>query len=499
MSLLRPALLAWPLVSLSLLVGCTESSSSKPNVLLLSLDSVRADRVSASGYRPDATPDVLTTPNIDRLAEDGVIFDNAFSTTSWTLPSHMAMFTGLPDEMHGVIDNDRTLDPALTTLTELLHDNGWTTGGFYSGPYLNPIFGFGQGFDHYVNCGTVVPDEVFDDDEMGRWREIHQFSHETITSPSLYEQASDWIREAADSDQPFFAMVHWWDPHYDYKAPEEYTQLFETNYTGEWSGLRMEDVRKPVDAPDVAYILSLYDAELRFTDDFIGRLLDVLDELDVADNTLVIVTSDHGEEFYERTRWGHQRSLFDEVLRVPLVMRFPKHIPAGTRVAGQARLQDIYPTVAELLSLAPPRYLTGKSLKTLWDQPSNPGFEQELFMLVPHREIHVSGLRSPTEKVLWDFTASKGSYWNLVKDPLEHKERPFGEKELNSGLHPAIERLRVYLDQVEAARAKLPQSQGHGRIELNETMQQELEDLGYTGDDDDVKDDDVDEEQTQSE
>ena len=488
MSRLRSILITIRPIALALLAGCSQTESKKPNVLLLSLDSVRADRISSSGYRPDATPDVLTTPNIDRLAEKGVSFDNAFSTTSWTLPSHMAMFSGLSDELHGVVDNDRSLDPALTTLTELLHDSGWTTGGFYSGPYLNPIFGFGQGFDRYVNCGTVIPPDLFENDDMGSWREIHQFSHETITSPTLYEKASAWIREVAQSNQPFFAMVHWWDPHYDYKAPEEYRRLFDTHYTGDWSGLRMEDVRKPVDAPDVAFILSLYDAELRFTDEFIGRLLDLLDELELADNTLVIVTSDHGEEFYDRTRWGHQRTLYDEVLRVPLIMRFPDRIPAGRRVKGQARLQDIYPTVADLLGLEAPSYLSGNSLRVLWEQPDTPGFDQELFMLVPHREIHVSGIRTPTEKVLWDFTAAKGSYWNLAKDPLEHKLRSFGEKELNGGLHPAIEALRVHLEGIQSRRDKLPHSAGQNRIELDESMLQELEGLGYIGDPEPMED-----------
>ena len=402
MSRLSYVLRAPLLAGLTALVGCASESTERPNVLLLSLDSVRADRISATGYRPPMHPDLLTTPNIDRLAREGVMFENAFSTTSWTLPSHMAMFTGLHDELHGVIDKDRTLDRGLTTLPEFLHENGWTTGGFYSGPYLNPVFGFDQGFDHYVNCGTVVPTELFEQTELGGWREIHQYSHETVTSPKLFDEASAWIREAAKKPEPFFAMVHWWDPHYDYKAPEEYTRLFDVQYTGEWTGLRNEDVRKMVENEDVDFILSLYDAELRYTDDFIGQLLELLEELEVADETLVIVTSDHGEEFYERTRWGHQRSLFDEVLRVPLVMRLPGSVPSGVHATGQARIQDIYPTVADLLQIAPPRYLSGESLKPLWEDSDHPGFEQQLYMLVPHREIEVSGIRTPTDKVIWD-------------------------------------------------------------------------------------------------
>jgi len=485
MSRLSYVLRAPLLAGLTVLVGCASENSERPNVLLLSLDSVRADRISATGYRPPLHPDVLTTPNIDRLAREGVLFENAFSTTSWTLPSHMAMFTGLHDELHGVIDKDRTLDPGIVTLPELLEENGWTTGGFYSGPYLNPIFGFGQGFDHYVNCGTVIPPEVFDETELGRWREIHQFSHETVTSPDLLEEASAWIKSAVKRPEPFFAMVHWWDPHYDYKAPAEYLQMFDTQYTGEWTGLRNEDVRRMIEQADIDFILSLYDAELRYTDDYIGKLLELLEELGVADETLVIVTSDHGEEFYERSRWGHQRSLFDEVLRVPLVIRLPGSVPSGVRASGLARLQDIYPTIAELLGLESPSYLSGESLRPLWEDADHEGFRQPLHMLVPHRDINISGFRTPSEKVLWDHTAGNGSYWNLERDPEEMRPRLFDANDLEEGKHPALAELRDYLKTVESSREALPLTGGDGRIELDEGMLRELDATGYLGSDPD--------------
>ena len=483
MSRLSPVFSRLTLLGVLALAACSSKPNDRPNVLLLSLDSVRADRISATGYRPPTHPDVLTTPHIDRLAAEGVMFENAFSTTSWTLPSHMAIFTGLHDVLHGVIDKDRPLDRGLTTLPELLHEKGWTTGGFFSGPYLNPVFGFGQGFDHYVNCGTVVPPELFADSKLGDWREIHRFSHETVTSPKLFGEASTWIRQAAATDQPFLAFIHWWDPHYDYKAPANYNRMFDTQYTGEWTGLRNEDVYKMVENADIDFILALYDAELRYTDHFIGRLLDLLEELDIDDETLVIVTSDHGEEFYERTRWGHQRSLFDEVLRVPLVMRLPGSVPKGVSVAGQARIQDIYPTVAELLQIAPPRYLSGQSLVSLWKDSDHPGYAQQLHMLVPHREIELSGLRTPTEKIIWDHSAKTGSYWNLERDPLEAKPLPFTEEELDAGKHPAIAALRDYMQSIPAERERLPISGDEARIELDEPMKLELEEAGYFGKD----------------
>jgi arylsulfatase A-like enzyme len=462
------------------------------NVLLLSLDSVRADHTSALGYRPSHHPEVATTPAMDRLAREGVVFEQAISTTSWTLPSHVALMSGLPDALHGVVQHDQALDPALDTLAELLSRHGWATGGFVSGPYLNPVFGFGQGFDVYENAGQEVPLDVFESDDLGRWKDVHTHSHETITSPNLYARSSAWIRRTVERGEPFFAFVHWWDPHYDYKAPAEYAARFDSGYTGTWTGVRKLDIDKedpnwtPPDADDLAHLLSLYDAEILYTDEHIGRLLDLLDELGVRDDTLVVVTSDHGEEFFEnpeQRRWGHQRTLRDDVVRVPLVMRLPGELPAGVRAAGQAGLQDVLPTIADVVDLPLPGYVYGRSLRPLWEDPTRPGRDQPLLLVVPHQEIHISGLRTAELKILWDHATETGSYWNLRRDRLESGGWPFDRGALESGEHAGLAALRRWLTESEALRAALPRTPGHGKIVLDDRMRDELEAIGYLGED----------------
>lgn len=481
-TLLRAARRALPLALL-----CACSPERRPaNVLLLSLDSVRADHEGTEIVpRPGAEP-VRTAPAFDRLAREGAVFESAVSTTSWTLPAHMALLTGLDDDLHGVIDNAVSLDPALVTLAELMQASGRRTAGFYSGPYLDPVFGFGQGFDGYVNCGSSLPTDVFDSRELGRWREVHQLSHETVTSPELYRRAAAWIRERAAAREPFFAFVHWWDPHYDYRAPAEHERLFDTGYRGDWTGVRGDHKRPDVQPADVAHVRALYCAEIRYTDDHVGRLLDLLDELDLARDTLVVLTSDHGEEFYERDRWGHQRTLYDEVLAIPLALRFPGRVPAGVRPRGQARIQDVYATVADLVGVAPPPYVTAVSLRPLWEDPAAEGAAQPLRLLVPHVGIDLVGLRTRDAKVLWERSTGSGTFFNLERDPGEKHPRAFGERELERADHPVIAGLARLLEEQPARRAALPRTEGHAPVELDAAQRFELGALGYLGDEDDA-------------
>jgi len=473
----RPRLL--PLAAaLPLALGACDGSPARPHVLILSLDSVRADHVSAYGRANPLHPDQRTTPAFERLAAEGVLFETAVSTTSWTLPSHMALLTGLPDGLHGVYDNEQHLDPALETLPELLGRHGYARGGFFSGPNLHPAFGFAQGFETYENCGVRAPLEVFESEQEGRFRPLHRASHDSVTSDALVERAGAWIGARLDEgERPFFAFVHWWDPHYDYLAPAEYVALFDDDYAGEWTGVHVVDTRKPFERRDIEHVRALYDAEIRYTDDRIAELLALLDERGVAGDTLVVLTSDHGEEFYERSRWGHQRSLYDEVLRIPLVLRWPGRVPAGVRVRGQARLQDVYATVADLVDVAPASYVEARSLAPLWEDPAHPGYPQPLLLRVPHREIHLSGLRDGERKVLWDHVAGRGWIWNLARDANELRPTPFDD--LATSRHPGVTALREWLAEEERRRAELPRTEGHGSATLSEELRADLRAHGY--------------------
>jgi len=346
-----------------------ESGPPRPRgVLLISIDSLRADHLSSYGYRSATAPEVATSPIIDReLAGAGVAFDRAYSTTSWTLPAHMALLTGLPDELHGVRHPSQKLHASLPTLAELFRSAGWRSAGFFSGPNVHPHFGFGRGFERYVDCSTVeVADPaVFEidqqSDQIGRLKDLQRLSHQGRTSPELVRAFETWFDTLAAGER-FFGFVHMWDVHYDYAAPEDLVRLFDPGYEGQLDGENFWEFvnREERDPRDVQHLLALYDAEIRFTDEHVGLLLDALKGR--LDDTLVVLVSDHGEEFFEHGRFGHDRTLFEEVVRVPILMRYPARLPGGRRLDQLASLTDVAPTILELCDLPRPRSMFGRSL-----------------------------------------------------------------------------------------------------------------------------------------
>ena len=332
-------------------------------MLLISIDSLRADHLGCYGYQSATAPDQRTSPRIDALAAEGILFEQAVSTTSWTLPAHMAMLTGLPDELHGVRDFHHRLHPERTLLAEVFQDSGWRTAGFWSGPNLSPEFGFARGFELYEDCSgldaddpttrVVQPSGSEDEAAALALQALHERSHQTTTGPLVVAAFEEWLGSLS-ADEPFFAFAHLWDVHYDWNPPAEY-DLFDTDYdgpvtSGEYDRLD-EMLGRPPARRDLDHLRALYDGELLFTDHQVGRLLDLLEAAERLDDTLIVLTSDHGEAFYEHKRIGHKFSLHEEELRVPLLLRWPGRVPAGRRVDTLASLVDLVPTVLELSDL----------------------------------------------------------------------------------------------------------------------------------------------------
>lgn len=466
--------------------GCGDAKP-PPNVLLISVDSLRRDHVSAYGYRNPNNPAELTTPAVERLASAGVLFEDAVSTTSWTLPAHMALMTGLPDPLHGVTDNSASLDPALETIAELLQAKGYATGGFFSGPNLHPVFGFDQGFERYVDCsGVNVRGSDLRTAGAAEFRDANQSSHHVVTSPAVFEQSSRWIEESVRAKRPFFAFTHWWDPHYDYLPPAPFDRLYDASYAGPVRGVHQSEKDVPLAGADLQHLKSLYDGEIRWTDDHVGKLLDLLERLGVAENTLVVFTSDHGEEFFERGRWGHQRTLYDEVVRIPLVMSWPRGLPGGARVGAQVRIQDIYPTIAELCGVATPAYVEGRSLRSTWDATPNADASsriQSLHLDVPYLGVKMTGARGRGEKIIWDSTAHGGQIFDLVNDAAELHPRTISE--LGPDAKAGQSMLLSMFAELERRRMVLPArspGQSNAARHLPAELEQQLRALGYLGD-----------------
>lgn len=297
---------------------------------------MRADHLGSYGYeRP-------TSPVLDSVARDGVRFETVVSSSSWTLPAHMTLFTAMPPEQHGVTGTFKKLEPETATLASVLQKAGYDTAGFVAAPYLRSIYGYRKGFDVYDE--SVV--------EKG-----HFESHVGVSSPRLIEMVTDYLDGWAEGGRkkPFFVFLHLWDVHYDYTPPPPYDTMFDPDYDGDVTGenfVRSGQVRADMDPRDLAHVISLYDGEIRFTDEQVGRLLAVLDRLGVSDDTIVVLTSDHGEEFFEHGRKGHGDALYDETILIPWVLRYPARVAGGQVQESPVRLMDIAPTVLGLAGVS---------------------------------------------------------------------------------------------------------------------------------------------------
>ena len=331
----------------------------RPNIILVSIDSLRADHLHGYGYRRE------TSPTIDGLAREGVLFETVLSPTSWTLPAHITLLSALAPEDHGVNDDGMKLGPDAVLLSEVLQDAGYATAGFVAGHYLDASYGFFQGFDLYDDYGIISDPRE---------------SERLVTSPRLLKFSREWLQKWDEEGRrkPFFLFLHMWDVHIDYIPPPPYDTLFDPDYRGLVTGEDVWDdatLNKNMDPRDLEHLVALYDGEIRYTDLHLGKILNVLKELGVYDQTIIVVTSDHGEEFFEHGWKVHKFTLYEEVLRVPLVVRYPAKIPAGAVVAQQVRLMDVAPTILSLAGIPQPENFGTSALR-------DPHAERDLYPLI---------------------------------------------------------------------------------------------------------------------
>lgn len=340
---MRVWLFLWAVLGL-LGLGCSgtgqgpEIASDAPNLILISIDTLRADHLGCYGYeRP-------TTPTLDSLCEDAVVFSEAIAHAPSTLHSHASIFTSLIPHHHGAGWGDKTkLAPEAVTLAEVLQSAGVATAAFTGGGQMDRIFGLDQGFDSYEQPGAS------------------RFY-------GIVERASQWLDER--DERPFFLFLHSYETHHPYEPQERFLALLETDYDGDLPDHISVDFLKKLNrkevslAPgDLEHIINAYDAEIRSMDEGLKHLLAYLRDNGLYDNTMIVFTSDHGEEFGEHGRVGwHSHSLYDELLEIPLIVKFPDQANAGTRVAAQVGSIDIAPTVLATLGLAAPDTFEGTDL-----------------------------------------------------------------------------------------------------------------------------------------
>ena len=413
----------------------------KRGVIFISIDTLRRDHVGAYGY---AQP---TTPNLDALARRGVLAADAVSVSSWTLPSHLSMLTSTLPGTHGGTDMKQGFNRSVPSVAEILRGLGVATHAVTSHLYVSKTYGLEAGFDSM-----------------------------NFRQDRLAENVANHAMDLVDrfGDRPFFMFLHFYDPHWHYAPPPDVLKIFESSYAGTLTGnlkdfqnLRPEQVKPK----DLEHLLALYDGEIRYTDNEIGRLLAHLKERGADRNTLMVVTSDHGEEFLDHGSWEHQKTLYEEVIRIPLIVSGPG--VAARREGQPVSLLDIAPTILDYLSVKPAPSMRGVSLL----RPV--GEFREMYGETDHtldgtRLSFVRGGSKSWKAILRSDPAKQkeasSEWYDLAADPAERTNRP-----------PA-EALRVSIE----ARARdlgLKSRSGAAKkvVELSDEQKEKLRALGYVG------------------
>jgi arylsulfatase A-like enzyme len=425
---LADTLLAGILFSVCACGPTVQARSSTPvrNLLLLTVDTLRADHLGTYGA---ARP----TPSIDALASQGVVFEQAWSASSWTLPSLSTLMTGRHARTHGAVDDTHGIAADLPTLAERARAAGMQTHGIGSHIFLSRRYGLQRGFESY-------------DDELvlgyGKRRE----SHSQISSELLTDKAIAWLA-ARDGEQRWFLWVHYFDPHHVYQPHGELT-----------------NDATPQD---------LYAGEVQFTDRHIGRLLEHLDRSGLGADSLVVLVADHGEEFGEHGGVMHRRTLYEEVLRVPLIVRAPGNTPG--RVSTPVSMIDLAPTCYELLDLGlgPGLGLAGRDLAGRSLARALRGQELTALPLVAELEG-----REPLDAV-------RAGRWKLIVDPVDFSHELFDLEADPSELHDlAPDQPKRCAALLRTLRETLAGAAGAGsNVPVSEADQANLEALGYGGGD----------------
>ncbi len=444
------------------LLGCGEvrSADGPPNVVLVSFDTTRADHLSCYGYGRE------TSPTIDRLAAQGVLFENAVSHSPKTAPSHMSILTGLLPDAHGVRnladEGNHALRDGVPTLATILRDAGYRTAAFTAGGHVAAELGFDRGFETFETGGGV--EGIF---ERGA------------------EAAEDF------SGDPFFLFLHTYEVHDPYVPPQRYREMFaDPAYDGRIIGSRDElkeasgsewkkqhevfwDHVDPSSERDVEHLKALYDAGIRYADDVLGDFLEELDELGELERTWVVFLSDHGEEFHEHGGFLHE-TLYQEVLRVPLIVRPPATLDvdwAGREIAQPVALIDVLPTVLELLGLPATPGAQGRSLATLIARGE--GGASSVLSHWPRQGRYA--FQREGWKLHWDETKDAYELYELAQDPGETRDLVGDQGALRDDLAGQLRSLRAWSRDVAA------QGPRGEALPLTPEKRDELQALGYLG------------------
>ena len=445
-----------------------EVDSQKPNVLIVLIDALRADRLGTYGYHRD------TSPNLDKLASEGTRFDAAIAQASWTKPSIASMLTGLYARQTSVSSGAwaqegqegavlvRLLAAKHVTVAEQLAAMGYETGAFGENHHLLPKLGFSQGYLRYDWKQPV---------HIGPLRQIVRRFESRFIADWINDRFFDWLD--AKEGRKFFAYLHHIDVHWPYESPAPFSGMFTTAPAPEdfnrskFMPDKVERLREggvgEMNPATLRAMSDAYDEGIRYVDDSLGKAFDELRRRGVYDDTLIIVTADHGEEFLEHGLLGHGESLYDEVIRVPLIVKFPCPGPhcASRVVSSQVELVDVFPTVLGVVGADAPANLVGRNLANQASE-SRTAYSELTYRIA---------LRTPQWKWIYDEQDDTGELFDLGQDPGEANDLATSEPALRELLSARV---------LDFAATHLKDDTVNAyAVEADERMLENLKALGY--------------------
>jgi len=424
--------------------GQRYTTSRRPPILIYLIDALRSDHLGCYGYERD------TSPNIDRFANDSVLFLRNIAQSSWTKASVASIFTGLTPLLHGAQDRADALPEEAETLAEILRAEGYRTAAFLANGWVTDGFSMTQGFEHryFVN------------------RE---------RSSRLHDAFSAWLDEQGLHDS-FFAYIHSVDPHAPYDPPPTHRQRFTSERIDPHLGssqslLELHSAELEPGQKLIQDLLALYDAEIAYNDEHFGELISSLKERGIYDESLIILTSDHGEEFFEHGKLQHGVNLYSEVLNTPLIIKFPKGFGASGIVSSPTQHVDLLPTVLDLLGLVIPPEVEGWSLLPLLER--DPPW-REVFS-----DLNLDGNRAESVYAHpWQLIRSDSENGEQGRFELyDHSHRSKDERERERSSQAPI--VALYLQKALDRHKENPFRLPAREVAIDEVMERRLKALGY--------------------
>lgn len=365
------------------------------NIILITIDALRADHLGLYGYSRD------TSSGIDFLGRQSLVFENAYAHSPWTRTSMASMMTSRYPREHGVLTEAKNdfLDESFKTIPETFSENGYDTAAFITNSNLKSDFGFQQGFDHFE-------DRIIN-----------------LRTEYVCKLALNWMKKR---ENKFFAWIHLNEPHDFYEPPGKYISLFIKPKDGyihpratsrEWmTRHRMQDGRFNLTKTEIEWMKALYDGEIRYVDDELSRLLRELSESGILQNTILVITSDHGEEFLDHGYLYHGQNLHDELVKIPLLIKAPGIKPA--KIEEPVGLVDVYPTLTAMAGISHETPTRGTNLLT-------PNISRIIYGETDFRTWHQSMIIQDNVKFIHDWESNSTRKYSLNQDPVEKEpEKP---------------------------------------------------------------------------